>query len=89
MMRIRDFFTNLARASKDYLEIKEIVESVKALKKPAIYNIITKAKNCQNTEDQCKLDGKKRSGPRLSSPLLLPPPLHKELGLEKKSTRRS
>ncbi len=62
MMRIWDFFTNLARAGKGYLELKEIVESVKALKKTAI---ITKAKNGQNTEDQRKLKAKTVRTPAL------------------------
>jgi hypothetical protein len=49
---------------------------VKVLKKTAIYAILKKVKNGENTDDQSHLDGKKWSGPRLSSPLP-PPPLRR------------
>jgi hypothetical protein len=48
MTRIWDFATNLARASKGYLEIQEMVESLcgeKALKKTTFHAIIKKIKN--------------------------------------------
>jgi hypothetical protein len=47
MTRVRDFVADLARAGKDYLEIKKTVEAAygdKALKKTAIYAIIKKVK---------------------------------------------
>ncbi len=42
----------------------------KAPKKMVIHTIIKKVKNSENTDDQCHLNSKKRSGLRLSSPPL-------------------
>jgi hypothetical protein len=62
MTRVGDFFADLSRAGKGYLEIKETVEAVygdKALKKTAIYVIISKVKKGETTEDQRHLNSKK------------------------------
>jgi hypothetical protein len=61
-MRICDFFADLVRANKSYLEIKEMVKSVyreKALKKLAIYAITKKVKTEKTPDDQRHLNGKK------------------------------
>lgn len=82
MTRVRDFVADLARAGKDYLEIKKTVEAAygdKALKKTAIYAIIKKVKKGETTADQHHLNSKKPCGPRLSSPLS-PPPLKMTAG---------
>jgi hypothetical protein len=62
MTRVRDFIADLARASKGYLKIKETVEAAygdKALKKTAIYAIISKVKKGEMMEDQRHLNSKK------------------------------
>jgi hypothetical protein len=62
MTRVRDFVADLARAGKGYLEIKETIEAAygdKALKKTAIYAIISKVKKGETTEDQRHLNSKK------------------------------
>ncbi len=62
MTRVRDFVADLARAGKGYLEIKETVEAAykdKALKKTAIYAIISKVKKGETTEDQRHLNMQK------------------------------
>ena len=62
MTRVRDFVADLARAGKDYLEIKKTVEAAygdKALKKTAIYAIIKKVKKGETTADQRPLNSKK------------------------------
>ncbi len=54
MMCISDIIAVLARASKSFFEIKEILQSVygdKALKKMVIYAIIKKVKNDENNDD--------------------------------------
>jgi hypothetical protein len=62
MTRVWDLVADLARAGKGYLEIKETVEAVygdKALKKTAIYAIISKVKKGETKEDQQHLNSKK------------------------------
>jgi hypothetical protein len=51
MTRVGDFVADLSRAGKGYLEIKETVEAAygdKAIKKTAIYAIISKVKKGRN-----------------------------------------
>jgi hypothetical protein len=61
MICISDIIADLSRASKSYFEIKEMLQSVygdKALKKMAIYAIIKKVKNSENTDGQRQLQKK-------------------------------
>jgi hypothetical protein len=63
MTFVWDFVADLARVSKDHLEIKETLYVGKPLKKIAIYAIIKKVENRETTDDQRHLNGKKHMDP--------------------------
>jgi histone-lysine N-methyltransferase SETMAR len=59
---VRDFVSDLARASKGFSEIKKTVDAAfgdKTLKRAAIYKILNAVKEGKNTDDQRHLNGKK------------------------------
>ena len=62
MTDVRDFVAALARAGKDYAEIKKLCEAAygdKALKRTAMYTILKQVKEGETTKDQRHLNPKK------------------------------
>ena len=63
MSPIRDFVATLARAGKRFKEIQDTVEAaygIKCLKKTQIYAILKNVKEGKPTEDQRKLNGRRK-----------------------------